>query len=337
MSEHGQTGTDSTTSAPRASDSLPTLGAGRSGIDKEAMALIDRLHAEVEGAEAALDRRFAGPSARQRLDQARQAESEALVALGFDSYADFLFGLPAHRPGEDPFGREASPPAAELVADTVATLGVWAGWTDPEPLNTETRDRVNPDPDPAPDQEILMSFTTDSLTTHTPPADIDEPFPTEALQQARDEAVALQATGESILASMQAQAAAFVTTHVRRVEEEAVRVTDAARAEAGRILAEAEEHRQATSAATAQTRVHLAQEIDGIGATLDSLGRMITDLAGALDGLRQEMQASREALVPTGSQGWAPSPEIDQAEPASPTDTDFEPNVTPWEGDPSGF
>ncbi len=352
--EHGTEATQVRGTFTRSSDALPFLGAGRPDLGPEAIASIERAHAEVEEAESSMGRRFAGPAARQRLERARQAEVECLGTFGFDSYSDYLFGLPSPAPGEDPFAI-VDRADTEAPPTTPPALAIWPTWggandaaADPITEDTVTEDTVTEDtvtedtvtePSATDTAEPAVALPNPMLPRDTalepisaaPHTNLSEEEAMSvqfaAVEQARTEVSELHAQTESLLAAMQTQASEFVATHMRQVEEEARRVTDDAQAAAARIIDQAEARRRETEAETAGMRSTLASEIGAIDETINSMNTMVHNLADAVDALRREMATRRDALV------------ADRALVETPVVADSGANgvANPWAGDPSAF
>src|SRR5690606_38932843 len=61
-------------------------------LDPDKVGAIERAHDELLAAVDQADARFRGARARARLDDLRRAEQDALAALGFQSYTDYIMG-----------------------------------------------------------------------------------------------------------------------------------------------------------------------------------------------------------------------------------------------------
>lgn len=129
-------------------------------ISPEQAEALETAHDAVLDAQKRLARRFAGSSARTRLDEARHVEQQLLDSLGFLTYTDFVTGTSIGK--MDPAKQDALERARQTLANAEAELAALEASVDAELALVELRNR----------QAVLRSRAVE-LLGHDPGDDVE--------------------------------------------------------------------------------------------------------------------------------------------------------------------
>jgi hypothetical protein len=189
---------------------LPRLGLSLR-VEPEAVAEVERLHAEVVEVEDQLDRNLAGPLLRRRASRARASERSLLERLGFDSYIDFRIRVSA----ADPAAPDEPPAQSQKTQKQKGSdVNDWfpeqtpAAVSEPVPA---PEPRPAPEADPEPTLEILLAQANAFVAAQVRAAEAEAGRIVEA---ARTEATAMLDHAERV--RDENEAARSTTEHMAR-------------------------------------------------------------------------------------------------------------------------